>query len=95
MANMSETQASKSFSYNSKESNSGQGSNDDSQTAPAPSTSFRNSNNNEECVKKSEHNFEHQKCPTGGTLVPTDSENFDVWNSLGSIQEIPNLCVAT
>ena len=90
MANMSEKQASKSFSYNSKESNSGQGSNDDSQTAPVPSTSFRNSNNNEECVKKSEHNFEHQKCPTGGTLVPTDSENFDVWNSLGSIQEIPN-----
>ena len=41
-------------------------------------------------VKKSEHNFEHQKCPTGGTLVPTDSENFDVCNSLGSIHEIPN-----
>ena len=90
MANMSETQASKSLSYTSKESNSGQGSNDDSQTAPAPTTSFRNSNYNEKCVKKSEHNFEHQKCPTGGTLVPTDSENFDVWNSLGSIQEIPN-----
>ncbi len=90
MANMSGNQASKSLSYNSKESNSGQRSNDDSQNAPAPTTSFRNSNNNEESVKKSEHNFEHQKCPTGGTLVPTDSENFDVWNSLGSIHEIPN-----
>ena len=90
MTNMSNKKASKSFSYNSNESKVGQESIDDSQAAPVPDTSFRNSNKNEKCVKNSKHNFEHRKCPTGGTFVPTDSENFDVWNSLGSIQEIPN-----
>ena len=38
----------------------------------------------QKCVKKSEHSFEYQKCPTGGTLVPTDNDNFDVWTLLGS-----------
>ena len=84
MAKMSRNKASKSFSYTSRESISGQRSNDDSQNAPAPTTSFRNNDNKEECVKKSEHSFEYQKCPTGGTLVPTDNDNFDVWTLLGS-----------
>ena len=90
MANMPRNQASKSLSYTTKVSIGGQGSNDDSQNAPAPTTSFRNNDNKGDCVKKSEHSFEYQKCPTGGTLVPTDNDNFDVWTSLGSINEIPN-----
>ena len=90
MAKMPRNQASKSLSYTQNVSVDGQKYNDDSHTAPASTASFRNIDNKGDCVKKSEHIFEDQKCPTGGTLIPTDNDNFDLWTSLGSVNEIPN-----
>ena len=90
MAKMSKTKASKSLSYTQDVSVNGQKCRDDSQTAPASTASFGNNDKKGDCVKKSEHISEYPKCPTGGTLVPTDNDNFDIWTSLGSVNEIPN-----
>ena len=62
--------------------------NDDSHTAPATPT--ENLDNNGDCVKKSKHIFKDQKCHSGGSKGLTDNDDFDLWTSLGSVNEFQN-----
>ena len=62
--------------------------NDESQTASAaPSENLDNSG---DCVKKSKHIFKDQKCHSGGSKGLTDNNDFDLWTSLGSVNEFQN-----
>ena len=89
-AKMQRNQASKSSSYTQDVLVSGQQYNDDSHTAPATVAPFENLDKQGACVKNTKHIFEDQKCLPGGSKGLTDSDNFDLWTSLGSVNEIPN-----
>ena len=62
--------------------------NDDSQTASATPT--ENLDNSGDCVKKSKHIFEDQNCHPGGLKGLADNDDFDLWTSLGSVNEFQN-----
>ena len=89
-AKMQGNRASKSSSYTQDVLVSGQQYNDDSHTAPATAAPFENLDKQGACVKNSKHIFEDQKCLPGGSKGLSDNDNFDLWTSLGSVNEIPN-----
>ena len=87
-ANMQENRASKSSLCTQDVLVTGQQYNDDSHTAPAPPS--ENLDKKGACVKNSKHIFEDQKCLPGGSKGLTDNDNFDLWTSLGSVNEFQN-----
>ena len=51
---------------------------------------LQNLDNCGDCVKKSKHIFEDQNCHPGGSKGLTDNDDFDLWTSLGSVNEFQN-----
>ena len=63
--------------------------NDGLHAATATATPTANLDNSETCVKK-KHIFEDKNGHFGGIKGLTDNDNFDLWTSLGSINEFQN-----